>query len=104
MPTAIFMVISYLLFGSFATLLTDQSFYISTSFDKIGQLIAEAVLLVVIPLQAFDVTDLLANGELVEFSFIWELFFKYFILRGIPFFLFGIWCYRRRELGLVVRK
>ena len=104
MPTAIFMVISYLLFGSFATLLTDQSFYISTSFDRMGQFIAEAVLLVVIPLQAFDVTDLLASGELVEFSFIWELFFKYFILRGVPFVLFGIWCYSRRELGLVVRK
>lgn len=104
MPTAVFMVASYLLIGSFSTLLTDQSFFVSTAWDHIGQNLAKLLLIIVIPLQAFDVTELLSTGELIEFSLIWKLFFHYFILRGLPLFLFGIWMYRKRELGLAVRK
>ncbi len=104
MPTAVFVVASYLLLGSFSTLLTDQSFYVSTAWDQIGQNLAKLLLLVVIPLQAFDVTELLSTGELIEYSLIWKLFFHYFLLRGLPLFLFGIWMYRKRELGLAVRK
>ena len=104
MPTAVFVVASYLLLGSFSTLLTDQSFFVSTAWDQIGQNLARLLLLVVIPLQAFDVTELLSTGELIEYSLIWKLFFHYFLLRGMPLFLFGIWMYRKRELGLAVRK
>ena len=104
MPTAVFVVASYLLLGSFSTLLTDQSFYVSNAWDQIGQNLAKLLLLVVIPLQAFDVTELLSTGELIEYSLIWKLFFHYFLLRGLPLFLFGIWMYRKRELGLAVRK
>ena len=104
MPTAIFMVISYLLFGSFSTLLTDQEFYASTAWDHLGQALAKLLLMVVIPLQGFDVTDLLSSGELIEFAYIGKLFLYYFVLRGMPLFLLGIWLYRRRELGLAVRK
>ena len=104
MPTAVFVVASYLLLGSFSTLLTDQSFYVSNAWDQIGQNLAKLLLLVVIPLQAFDVTELLSTGELIEYSLIWKLFFHYFLLRGMPLFLFGIWMYRKRELGLAVRK
>ena len=104
MPTAIFMVVSYLLFGSLSMILTDASFFISTAWDKLGNILAKTLLLVVIPLQNFDVTDMLSGGELIEFSFIWKLFFEYFILRGVPMFLFGIWLYRRREMGSAVRK
>ena len=104
MPTAIFMVISYLLFGSFSTLLTDQEFYASTAWDHLGQGLAKLLLMVVIPLQGFDVTDLLSSGELIEFNYIGKLFLYYFVLRGMPLFLLGIWLYRRRELGLAVRK
>lgn len=104
MPTAIFMVVSYLLFGSLSMVLTDSSFYVSTAWDHIGQFLAQALLLVVIPLQNFDVTNLLSGGELIEFSLLGELFFKYFLLRGVPLFLLGIWLYTRRELGSAVRK
>ena len=104
MPTAVFVVASYLLLGSFSTLLTDQSFFVSTAWDQIGQNLAKLLLVVVIPLQAFDVTELLSTGELIEYSLIWKLFFHYFLLRGMPLFLFGIWMYRKRELGLAVRK
>jgi len=104
MPTAVFLVVSYLMLGSFSTLLTDQSFFVSSAWDQIGQNLAKLLLIIVIPLQAFDVTDLLSTGELIEYSLIWKLFLHYFILRGVPLFLFGIWMYRRRELGLAVRK
>ena len=104
MPTAVFLVVSYLMLGSFSTLLTDQSFFISSTWDQIGQNLAKLLLVIVIPLQAFDVTGLLSTGELIEYSLIWKLFLHYFILRGMPLFLFGIWMYRKRELGLAVRK
>ena len=104
MPTAVFVVVSYLLLGSFSTLLTDQSFFVSTAWDHLGQALAKLLLIVVIPLQAFDVTELLSTGELIEFSLIWRLFFNFVILRGLPLFLFGMWMYRKRELGLAVRK
>ena len=96
--------IENLLLGSFSTLLTDQSFFVSTAWDQIGQNLAKLLLIIVIPLQAFDVTELLSTGELIEFSLIWRLFFNFFILRGLPLFLFGMWMYRKRELGLAVRK
>jgi len=32
------------------------------------------------------------------------LFYKYFLLRGVPLFVFGIWLYWRREMGSAVRK
>lgn len=104
MPTAVFMVASYLLFGALSVILTDPDFFASTVWDHAGQFLANALLLVIIPLQRFDVTDLLSNGDLIEFSMIWDLFFKYFLLRGVPLFLIGIWLYSRREMGSAVRK
>ena len=104
MPTAVFMVASYLLFGSFSMILTDSEFFVSSTMDKFSQILANILLTVVIPLQRFDITDLLSGGDLIEFSLIGKLFFEYFLLRGLPLFLFGIWMYRKRELGLVVRK
>ena len=104
MPTAIFMVASYLLFGSLSMVLTDSSFYVSTAWDHLGQFLAQALLLIVIPLQNFDVTNLLSGGDLIEFSLLGELFFNYFLLRGVPLFVLGIWLYVRRELGSAVRK
>ena len=104
MPTAVFMVVSYLLFGSFSMILTDSEFFVGSGFDRLGQVVAGWLLKVVIPLQRFDITDMLAGGELIEYGFIGQLFLRYFILRGVPLFLLGIWLYRRRELGAAVRK
>ena len=104
MPTAVFMVVSYLLFGALAMVLTDESFFTSNIWDHAGKFLANILLLIVIPLQRFDVTDLLSNGDLIEFSLIGELFFNYFLLRGVPLFLLGIWFYMRREMGAAVRK
>lgn len=104
MPTAIFMVVSYLLFGALSMVLTDSEFFVSGVFDRFGQILANGLLTVIIPLQKFDVTDMLSNGVLIEFKFIGKLFFEYFVLRGMPLFLLGIWQYSRREVGAEVRK
>ena len=103
LPTAIFLVISYLLFGSFGSYMAESTFFSGTG-DYIGYLVSKTLLLVVIPMQNFDVTGLVSDGVLVEYSVIGKLFLNYFVLRGMPFFLIGILCYWKRELGLVIRK
>ena len=103
LPTAIFVVISYLLFGSFASYMLKDA-YLSGIGDNIGYWVSWLLMKIVIPMQNFDVTGQVANGELVEFSAIGKLFLEYFVLRGLPFFLLGFFCYWKRELGLVIRK
>jgi hypothetical protein len=103
MPTAIFVEVAYLLFGSFSVYMTNQS-YLNGAADQIGLFVAKLLLIVVIPLQAFEHTNALAGGELIEWSLIWNLFWYYFLCRAVPLLLLGIYFYRRRELGLVIRK
>ncbi len=103
LPTAIFVVVSYLLFGTFAILMSGMS-YISGAADQFAQSIAKVLLWIVIPLQAFESTSLVANGELIEWSSIWQVVWFYFLCRALPLFALGIYFYRRRELGLVIRK
>jgi hypothetical protein len=103
MPTAIFLVMSYLMFGSVAT------FMVSSGMGKdvataLGYYVSKILLWTVIPMQNFEVTYFVARGELIEWNFIGTLFLNYFILRGVPLFLLGIYLYWRRELGLVIRK
>ncbi len=104
MPTAIFMVASYLAFGALGMVLTDSEFFVASAWDQVGQTLAQILLWIVIPLQKFDVTDLLSTGELIEYSYIGELFVNYFLLRGVPLFLLGMFFYWRREMGSAVRK
>ena len=103
MPTAIFVVISYLLFGSFASYMAESSFFGGAA-DYVGYYVGKLLLIVVIPVQKFAVTEIVSQGELIEWSFIGHLVLSYLVLRALPLFLFGIWMYRRREMGLVIRK
>ncbi len=103
MPTAIFVVISYLLFGSFASFMAETSYFGNTA-DYVGFYVGKLLLIVVIPIQNFAVTDMVSQGELIEYAFIGKLILSYLLLRAVPLFLFGIWMYRRREMGLVIRK
>ena len=103
MPTAIFVVISYLLFGSFASYMAEMSFFGGAA-DYVGYYVGKILLIVVIPVQKFAVTDMVSQGELIEWSFVGNMVLSYLILRALPLFLFGIWMYRRREMGLVIRK
>ncbi|MFA7184909.1 MAG: hypothetical protein WC082_08455, partial [Victivallales bacterium] len=103
MPTAVFVVISYLMFGSVATYMAGTT-YFSGAGDYIAYWVSKVLLLAVIPMQKFEITNYVANGELIELALMGKLFLFYFVLRALPFFLLGMWLYRRRELGLVIRK
>ena len=103
MPVAVFVEIGYLLFGSFSVYMTGLT-YLASAADRFGVLVAKLLLVVVIPLQAFEVTGAVASGELIEWSFIWTLVWYYFLCRALPLFLLCIWIYRKRELGLIIRK
>ena len=104
LPTAVFVSMSYLVFGFMATFMTDPEFYINGAIDRAGQELSLWVLKVVVPLGRFDVTDLIADGKLVEWSLIWEITWSCLLLRALPLVLLGIYFYRRREIGLVIRK
>lgn len=103
MPTAVFVVISYLLFGSVATYMVDTT-YFGGAGDVIAYWVGRILLLAVIPMQKFEVTNYVANGELIELVLMGKLFLYYFVFRALPFFVLGMLLYRRRELGLVIRK
>ena len=112
-PVAIFTTISYLLAGSFSSYLIgiDQKLMNMggpsgpTSFlDWLGSTLSNFLILFVIPMQSFDVSEKLSGGELIELSTIGHLFVLNLILRGLPFVLLGIWLYKRREIGLTIKK
>jgi len=94
---------SYLLFGSIASYMVDTT-YFSGAGDVIAYWVGKILLLAVIPMQKFEVTNYVANGELIELTLMGKLLLQYFVLRAVPFFLLGMWLYKRRELGLVIRK
>ena len=103
MPTAVFVVMSYLLFGSVATYMVGTT-YFGGAGDYIAYWVGRVILLGVIPMQKFEITSYVANGELIELTLMGKLFLQYFVLRALPLFLLGMWLYKRRELGLVIRK
>ena len=103
MPTAIFVVASYLMFGSFSLFLTDEEFFVESAMDRFGQFVAHCLLAVIVPLQEFEFSTLVAGGELISFGSIWHLIWFYGFCRVAPLVLLGVWLYRRRELGLVLR-
>ncbi len=109
MPTAIFFVVTYLLFGIVATIVTVDGYIIHHDAGvmaraEFGAFVGDLLLLVVIPLQEFDTSTLVADGVMIEWSFMWQMFLNYFVFRGLPLFLLGIYLYKRREIGLVIRK
>ena len=111
-PTAIFSVISYLLFGAFSTYLIGFDERIAalggppstTIYDIIGNFSSRILMFIVVPMQKFEVSHLLASGELIEFSYIGKVLFFSVLLKSILIFALGILLYKRREMGLVIRK
>ena len=103
MPVAIFMVLSYLLFGAFSVYMVNLE-YLAGFADRFGQFVGKILLWVVIPLQHFDVSSVVSDGVLVEWAFIGSLFFHMIVLKALPLVLLGIYFYNKRELGLIVRK
>ncbi|HBC86449.1 MAG TPA: hypothetical protein DCZ94_05800 [Lentisphaeria bacterium] len=113
MPMAVFVVFSYLLVGICASYIIN----IESEFGDVHELVqyeawhetaarivSRSILWGIIPMQKFEVSDIVANGELIELSFMGRTVFDFFILRGVPIFIIGVLLYRRRELGLIIRK
>jgi hypothetical protein len=103
MPVAIFMVVSYLLFGAFSVYMVNLD-YVGGAADRFGQLVGRVLLKVVIPLQNFDVTSVVSDGVLIEWSWIASLILNMIVLRALPLVVLGVILYRKRELGLIIRK
>ncbi len=103
LPTAIFLSAAYLLIGAVSALWAEQD-YFSGFFDEFGYHLAKTMLFFVVPLRDFDVTDLVADGELVEYATAVKLFLYSGIGRTLPLFLLGALVYRRRELAKAVRR
>ena len=68
--------------------------------DAYGYIFGQILLTAVIPVQKFSVSELVANGELIELSVMGAVFLFQVLLKGAPLALFGIWIYNRRELAM----
>ena len=115
LPIAIFFSAAYMLVGGLAnylvTSIPDALDYQAEYTGTFGYQFGNILLKMIVPLQDFFVTGHLANGELVSFRFIGELFLWNFsdntpgvLLRMLPVFLLGAWIYTRRELALVSKR
>ena len=100
MPTAIFISIAYLFCGSFASYLAENAL----TGDGMVKVFSKILLVLIIPLQKFSVSEMVSKGELIEFSFMGGLFLNYFILKALPIMLIFMYFYKKREIGLVVRR
>lgn len=52
----------------------------------------------------FSPASMLASGELIEFSVLGSQFLFNTVLKTLPFFLLGLYCYHRRELALAAKE
>jgi hypothetical protein len=112
-PVAIFGVVSYILAGSFSAYLIGVENWIvessgipgkQTLVEVVGNSLSKVLLLFIMPIQNFEVSGLLAKGELIEWGLIGQVVFFDAVVRGVPLMLLGMWLYSRRELGLAAKK
>ncbi|MFW5996771.1 MAG: ABC transporter permease [Lentisphaeria bacterium] len=110
-PVAVFIAIAYLVLGvtanpSIGTPLAAALAGVEDVnwFEVIAHLIAVTVDKIVVSLNAFDVSFLLAKGRLVELAHIARLLGVEVVLKGGLTAALGIWILNKRELGKVIRK
>ncbi len=103
LATAVFCSLGYLLLGILSQYWAMQRTY-PDLISRFGYYLAKAVLFFVVPLQNFDATDLVSDGELVEFSWIGAIFLFDVLLRAMPLFAIGAIIYRNRELAMAVKR
>ncbi len=111
-PVAIFSVFGYLLLGFFSSYLIGIDRKVAsmgaTSGDTfiavLGNAVSKFLMLLIVPMEKFEVSSFLADGELIEYSYIGNILIFNVFLKCAVILAVGLWVYRRRELGLVVRK
>jgi len=109
LPTAIFIAVAYVAIGLFSSfLISSEAMYGGLAgmpvMDLYGYYLGRILDLTVIPIQKFGISDLVANGELIELAQIGSAFLFQIVLKGIPLALLGAWLYNRRELALAAIK
>lgn len=103
LATAVFCSFGYLLLGILSQHWAMQRTY-PDLISRFGYYLAKGVLFFVVPLQNFDATDLVSDGELVEFAWIGTIFLFNVLLRAMPLFAIGAIIYRNRELATAVKR
>ena len=106
-PVAVFMAAAYLILGAIATPTigtTAGNLTGSGLMNLAAHIVAVTVDKIVVSLNAFDVSFLLAKGRLIEMSKIAKLLIFEVLLKGGITAALGIWILRSRELGKVIRK
>ncbi len=107
MPVAVFFSVSYLAFGSFSLYLIGAKETFGDNMplmDRFGYYLGNILLSSVIPVQKFDISDSVANGEMIEMSMVGMVFLFQILLKGLPIALLCMWLYNRRELALASTK
>lgn len=107
-PVAIFVSFSYVILGMVITAMEpatpDDVVAPQGLIDWIALWIREAASFVMVSVNEFNHVDLLARGQLIEFSLIFAAILQVLILRGLPIAIIGNFLLRKRELGLVIRR
>ncbi|MBO5761797.1 MAG: hypothetical protein J6S53_09680 [Lentisphaeria bacterium] len=109
MPTAIFISLAYIFLGLFSKYIVSSIDETTTEehasiLDAIGNTTGEILGSLLIPIQDFFLSSLLSGGELIEFSYMAQLFFFNVLLKGLPLCILGLYLYRNREAALLMRK
>ena len=105
MPTAIFVTLSYIAIGAFSLFLQSpiknyETVAAMPDMDKFGYVFGQILLNLLIPVQKFSMSELVANGELIELSLMGSVILWQVIVKGLPLVLLGIWVYNRREFAM----
>ena len=109
MPTALFISLAYIFLGMFSKYIVSNIEVMGghesvTILDRIGGWTGEMISSLLIPIQDFFASSLLSVGELIEFSFMLDLFIFNILLKGLPLCVLGMYLYYRRETALAMRK
>ncbi len=108
LPTAVFMTVSYGLLCICANYMLKNLQSLEgvplDASEKLGKVLSQGVVLLLMPLGDFFVTSRLATGQLIEYSMIGNLFLYNLAFRGLPLFLLGAYLYYRRELALAMKR
>ena len=73
-------------------------------FFKGAYLVKVAASWFTVSINEFNEVGRLSKGELVEFNRMVSIFLSIMIVRGLPLVLLGMWLFRGRELGSVIRR
>ena len=104
-PTAIFAVSVYIAVGFIASYFIGDTFYEQYELgESIVLEFCKFLLKIIVPVQNFDFSEKISRGELIELSTIGRIFWKYILLRVVPVAFLGIILYRKKEMGLVIKK